>query len=98
MVYNLVITPKANLQIEQAILWYNDINPELTVDFVSSLDATIQVILAKPLLFQKVSRMYRKTNLVRFPYKVVYAVEDKSLIIAAVTHHKRSNKHWISRK
>lgn len=98
MGYKLIIAPKAKSHIEKAIVWYKDINVQLTVDFINSLDAAIEVILSNPLLFQKVSKKYRKINLSRFPYKVVYTIDEDKLIVAAVIHHKRSNKHWISRK
>ncbi len=98
MGFRVVITPKAKQHIADALLWYTDINPQLAADFADQLEDAIQIALTQPLLFQKVSRNYRKINLVRFPYKVIYFIEDENIIIAAVIHHKRNNKHWISRK
>lgn len=98
MVYSIELLPDAEIDIEDAVIWYNDISESLKSDFLQQLRIAVLAIQAKPLLYQKIKEGCRKLNLARFPYKVIYRVEQERILVIAVAHHKRSNKHWISRK
>ena len=98
MAYSINLLPEAETDIEDALMWYNDINSTLRIDFLLQVREAFLSIHANPFLFQKITMDYHKLNLVRFPYKVIYTVQNEQILIIAVAHHKRSNKHWISRK
>jgi mRNA-degrading endonuclease RelE of RelBE toxin-antitoxin system len=39
----------------------------------------------------------RRMNLRRFPYHLIYCIEDENLVIYAVSHHQRPPDFWHSR-
>jgi toxin ParE1/3/4 len=42
-------------------------------------------------------RSVRKRILKRFPYHLIYLVQDQELLILAIAHHKRDPFYWIDR-
>jgi hypothetical protein len=39
----------------------------------------------------------RKRSLKRFPYHLIYLVQNQELLILAIAHHKRDPFYWIDR-
>jgi hypothetical protein len=37
---------------------------------------------------------YRKTNVERFPFKIIYKFENEIVTIVAFAHHKRKPNYW----
>jgi plasmid stabilization system protein ParE len=78
--------------------WYAQFNAELVDDFLNRLDAALETIRANPLRFQKIYKNYRKLNLSRFPYKLIYRIEDQTIVVIAISNHKRDQGYWKRRK
>jgi plasmid stabilization system protein ParE len=97
MAYSIDFLPAAEIDLDNTTDWYTRFNKELANDFLNKVNIAIQTILSNPKQFQKIYKTYRKVNLARFPYKIIYKIEMQSIIIVAVSHHKRSQAHWKKR-
>jgi plasmid stabilization system protein ParE len=64
--------------------------PTLEDRFVRSLNDGLDGIEAHPFGYQVVYRNTRRVLLDKFPYSVYYLVQDESVIVLAVIHHKRN--------
>ncbi|SMC43812.1 type II toxin-antitoxin system RelE/ParE family toxin [Moheibacter sediminis] len=98
MEFKTTILFAALQDLDDAVNWYNEIQPELGKDLVLKFQQALIEIEEKPLLSQKLNQGFRKVNLKRFPYKLVFKIEEKEIIIIAVAHHKRKSGYWKKRK
>ncbi len=100
MAYNHSISSLAQLDIDEALDHYKDISAALNKSLYQNIQKAIADIKLKPFLFQKINkqRPYRKINVDRFPYKIVYRVDQTELVIVAFAHHKRKPNYWKKRK
>jgi toxin ParE1/3/4 len=96
MVYNHSISRLAQLDIDKALDYYKSINSELNASLYENLQKAISDIKNNPLLFQKINKTksYRKININRFPYKLIYRIDKTEIIIVAFAHHKRKPNYW----
>ena len=60
----------------------------MAADIVAKFFHSLALIAEDPLLFQDGSKGYRRINLKRFPYKIVFKLSGDSIVVVAFAHHK----------
>lgn len=98
MEYKLIVLDAALNDLDIAAEWYHEIYPKLSKDLISIFKQTLIEIQDKPQLSQSLNSGYRKINLRRFPYKVIFRIEKENIIVVALAHHKRKPDYWKKRK
>ena len=97
MEYKIDILLHAKIEIIEATEYYqkilDNLSNELLIEFYSHLD----IIAKDPFHYQVFKKPYRKLNLSRFPYKIIYMVEEYNISIVAFAHHKRKPNYWKKR-
>jgi plasmid stabilization system protein ParE len=82
-------------EIDEAARYYEGQAVGLGADFVCELDAAIDRILRFPQAWAQLQGGYRFCSLQRFPYSVVYEIEDdQSILILSVFHQHRKPLSW----
>lgn len=61
------------------------------------LGPTLQRILEFPLAWQPLGGFFRRCQMQRFPYGIVYEQTDAELIVVAVAHLHREPGYWQGR-
>jgi len=97
MSYPIVINPEAELDLEQAVQWYNDRRPGLGYEFLECVEKVFVRIRRTPELHAIVHQMARLTLVKRFPYVVCYLFENETVYVIAVFHGHRDPSSWINR-
>ena len=99
MSYSLEIRPDALADIDEAAAWYEEREPGLGLDFVTTIREAIGDIRASPLAHRLRNRRrhVRWFLASRFPYRIVYRVLDEHITIIAVLHASRHDRHWRGR-
>lgn len=97
MEYKVTLLPKAVIDLEKSIEWYDNINSSLAKQFVIEIESTIKFISKNPLLFQFVDGIYKSVNTPKFPFKIIYRTDEDKIVIIAIFHHKRDPKITDSR-
>lgn len=87
------LTP-AILDVEAASQFYESSRPELGREFLEELDETIQRIVANPKAWAIIDGQMRRCRLRRFPYGIIYTIEDEIVLIIAVMHLHRHPSSW----
>jgi toxin ParE1/3/4 len=97
MVYKLTVLDAALSELEDAVKWYGKISVELSDDLVSKFIGALDIVKANPLQSPEIIEGYRKLNLDRFPYKLVYKILEDEILVVAISHHKRNPNYWRKR-
>ena len=97
MAYKTVLLPEAKEEITEAAEFYHQVSPKLSSDLLLKLYETLGTIVNAPLRNRLIRRKYRKLNLRRFPYKLVYRVVKETVYVVAFAHHKRRPFYWKGR-
>lgn len=81
----------------EAAAFYEDSQPGLGKAFLDEVAAAIEEIVRHPLMWRRIRGRFRRYLIPRFPYALIYAVQEDAIYIAAVMHLKRRPGYWISR-
>lgn len=90
MKYKVIVRPEAEDDLKKAFSWYEDKRTGLGYDFLLQVDAGINFINRNPEIHPIGYKGTRKHLTRKFPYKIIYLVEEEKIIILAVIHGKRS--------
>lgn len=93
----LIIRSVAEAELAEAFDWYEKRVPGLGSDFLLFVDAVLNAITRNPQQYPIVHKTIRRALTRRFPYEILFVVEDKRIIVLAVFHAKRDPKNWQDR-
>lgn len=86
--------PEALEEADNAASFYKMQQPDLEKRFLETLEDAITRIRRNPLLYRRVEGKIRKCSLLRFPYGVIYRIENDYIEIIAVMHLRRQPGYW----
>ena len=87
----------AQLEVDDAVLWYDSQSQDLGTQFLDDLDRTIRRIAAFPLSCTEIEPDLRRCLFTRFPYGIIYGIDSDTVIVVAVAHLHRKPRYWIDR-
>ncbi len=94
MNYHLVVRKRAEQHIADAYNWYEHQRIGLGEEFLLCIEASLNVIIQNPLLFQEKHKNIRHIMTPRFPYGIFYFIDKNKIIVIAVFHLSRNPKLW----
>jgi len=97
MAAELIFAPEVQQDVDEAYTWYEDRRPGLGEDFLSCVDACIQLICRMPELYAKVHEEYRRALVRRFPYAIFYEYTGGKVFIYSIFHTSSDPKKWRNR-
>jgi toxin ParE2 len=87
----------AEIELDQAINWYEMQAPGLGHAFLVEVLAAVDRIVCYPEAWQSLDEGIRRCRLSRFPYGVIYAIEDGDVVVLAIAHLHRRPDYWRDR-
>ncbi|MDI6775669.1 MAG: type II toxin-antitoxin system RelE/ParE family toxin [Syntrophales bacterium] len=90
MRYRVIIRLEAENDLKEAFSWYEDKRQGLGYDFLLQVDAGLRFIERNPKICPAEYKETRKYLIKRFPYKIIYLLEEERITVLAVIHGKRS--------
>ena len=97
MSHELIVRSVAEAELAEAFDWYQDRVPGLGSDFLLSVDASLNAIARNPQQYPIVHKTIRRALTRRFPYEILFVVEEKRIVVLAIFHAKRDPKYWQDR-
>ena len=97
MIPPLIVNPEADADLAQAKAWYDALRPGLGDDFLLCIEEVFEGIRRTPELYAKVFQELRLALVRRFPYAVVYRVDEDQMTVVAVYHTRREPRGWQDR-
>ncbi len=95
---NFFFHPDAEEELIHAIIYYEECSPGLGADFSIEVYSAIKQIIAHPEAWAVLEDEVRRSLLNRFPYGILYSIEENSIFILAVMHLHRDPDYWKHRK
>jgi hypothetical protein len=91
------LLPPAQLELDKAFAWYESQVVGLGYGFLDEFNRAAHLIVTFPELYQQINPGLRRCLLNRFPYGLVYGVDDGVIVIVAVAHLKQRPNYWFDR-
>jgi plasmid stabilization system protein ParE len=90
---NVRVLSLARQELEDAVAWYEEQGEGLGSRFLDAMDKAVRRVVAFPLSAPEIDPGFRRCLLTRFPYGLIYVVEDDDIVIVAVSHLHRSPRY-----
>ncbi len=92
--YSIVFDPIALAEYKHAVKWYKEHSAKAASDLVTEVRERIWDICHDPLRYRNTYRDLRELSLKKYPYFIVYLVDDKrkKIVITSFYHHKKNPK------
>jgi len=95
----LIVRPEAEADITEAALWYEERDAGLGLELTLEVRDAIRRALQNPLhyLLLRQRPEVRRVLTRRFPYRIFFIVRDDAIVVFAVIHAARHERHWRKR-
>lgn len=93
----IIIRPEAEQDIREAYSWYETQMSGLGANFLLRIDAALSSVQRNPRQYPLIHQEVRRCLVRRFPYGILFLVEDKRIVVLAVFHAKRDPRSWQER-
>jgi plasmid stabilization system protein ParE len=99
MSLRLIIRPEAEEDILNAAFWYESREEGAGLDLAAEIHAALKRTLANPLasLLLREHPHVRRVLVRRFPYRIFHIVRPDAIVVFAVIHAARDERHWLER-
>lgn len=91
---NYQILAPAQRDLTQALDYYDAAVAGLGLDFLDEVERTIARILIQPEAWARISEKHRRCKMRRFPYGLIYSIQDECILVSAVMHLHRHPDSW----
>jgi hypothetical protein len=89
--------PDAQAEMLSSAAYYEAHAPGKGIEFLEDVDLTIKLILRIPETWQKVAHGMRKLHLSKFPFCIIYGINEDGIDIVSISHCKRRPNSWHER-
>ncbi len=97
MTHRLHLWDEADLDVVDAVAWYEEQRSGLGAELLMELDAVMQRVVQMPLQFPEIRDGVHRALPHRFPYSVYFKVGDETVDVVAILHHHRRQRVWEQR-
>lgn len=78
----------------EAYDWYERRRTGLGEEFFGCVEAAIETLIRKPLMYPKVHKCFRRVLVRRFPFSIIFEVVDTQVLVLAVFHSAKDPRKW----
>jgi toxin ParE1/3/4 len=93
MSYTLVVQSEAIIDIQEAFDWYEERQAGLGYEFIEELEEGFERLCKHPQHYTAINQTYRRLRINRFPYLIVYEIEDTKVIVNTVRNTSQKSKY-----
>ena len=94
----VVLGPEARVELREATEWYAARSPDAARRFVAAYKHAKALIAGAPEQWGEVEPVVRRVLFDKFPYSLLYVVEQRRVVVLVVKHHRRHPDYWKDRK
>ena len=87
----------AQQELHDAVTWHQQQSLELGEQFLDEVNRAIKRIVTYPSSGSKIEHHLRRCLVSRFPYGLIYGIDNETIVIVAVAHLHRKPRYWAKR-
>lgn len=87
----------ADQEVDAPVIWYDEQTPGFGVQFLDELDRVVRLVRSYPLSAPQIEPEIRRFLFTRFPYSLIYGIDQDEIIVIAVAHQHREPRYWAAR-
>jgi plasmid stabilization system protein ParE len=91
------LLPPAEEEMTEAALFYEAAKTGLGDAFLDDIQHAIDTVRERPHLGVAVAYGFRRALLRRFPFSIVYAIDESEIVVVAVAHQRCRPYYWKGR-
>ncbi len=95
---NVILHPAAEREFSEAFKWYEKRMTGLGTEFSNMIDETVHRVKNSPLSFPICYKTVPKAVLKKFPYILLFSMNNSDIMIIAISHTGRNPLEWHKRK
>ena len=84
-------------EVSESANYYEEEVEGLGKAFLSKVQDAVEEAKSEPLMYRIIQGDYRRHLLTRFPFAIIYRIENQKIYILAVMHLKRNPNYWWRR-
>lgn len=84
-------------EIDEAVAWFDEQIEGKGTEFLDELDRVIRRIKVYPFASTEIEPDIRRCLFARFPYSLIYGIEEQTIVVIAVAHFRRTPRYWVDR-
>lgn len=94
MSVKLIVAPRAEADLRESFVWYEERSSGLGLAFVDCVEAKFVTIAASPQIFRKRVGLYRLAATERFPYAIYFIWDEPRALITVrrILHFKQDRR------
>ena len=89
--------PEVSSEIKASYLWYQEQAKGLGEAFIDELENSYQAIIEFLQIWPLFQKCFRKFQLAKFPFSVIYRENNSTIYVVAVMHNSRKPGYWLRR-
>ncbi|NOY61290.1 MAG: type II toxin-antitoxin system RelE/ParE family toxin [Calditrichaeota bacterium] len=93
----IVYDPLAKDELDEAVRFYENCQKGLGRRFLSAVESSTKSISDFPDIYPIIRDHFRRCLIQKFPYGIIFSIEDELIYIIAVMHLKRKPGYWFDR-
>jgi toxin ParE1/3/4 len=93
-----VFHPEALTEYSEAVQYYKKQKTELAQAFINAIEDAVYRIRESPTRWAVVDEDIRRCLVKKFPYGILYTIEEDFILILAVMHCSRKPGYWKERR
>jgi toxin ParE1/3/4 len=93
-----VFHPEALTEYAEAVQYYTERRVEVAQAFIDAIEDTVYRIRESPIRYRAIDDEVRRCMTGKFPYGILYTIEQDYILILAVMHCSRKPGYWKSRR
>ena len=94
---NIRFLTLAQQEVDDAVFWFNNQTENAGIEFLDELDRAVRLVMSYPHAFTEIEPEIRRCLLARFPYALIYGIEQQTIVIIAVAPLHRQPGYWADR-
>ena len=94
---NIRFLSLADQEVDDAVSWYEEKEEGLSRDFLDELDRIVRLVKAYPLMATQIEPELRRFLFTRFPYSLIYGIDQETIVVIAVAHQQQEPRYWADR-
>jgi plasmid stabilization system protein ParE len=94
---NIRFLSLADREVSDAVQWHEEQAEGLSRAFLDELDRVVRLVRIHPLVATQIEPGIRRSLFARFPYSLIYGIDQETIVVIAVAHQHREPRYWADR-